>query len=101
MADPWRQSAQGISVALRVTPRGGRDGIDGTETLVWRSKSPHHHCREFAMRTSESGHQSDGRGVLKARVKILFGMTSRLKQVAVDGDPKKLAEALRALTASK
>ena len=98
MADPWRQSAQGISVALRVPPRGGRDGI---KTLVWRSRSSHHHCREFAMRTSESGHQSDGRGVLKARVKILFGMTSRLKQVAVDGDPKKLAEALRALTASK
>ena len=26
MADPWRYSAQGVSVALRVTPRGGREG---------------------------------------------------------------------------
>jgi hypothetical protein len=26
--DPWRYSTQGISVALRVTPRGGRYGID-------------------------------------------------------------------------
>ena len=25
---------QGISVALRVTPRGGRDDIDGIETLA-------------------------------------------------------------------
>ena len=33
-ADPWRYSAQGISVALRVTPRGGRDAVDGVETLA-------------------------------------------------------------------
>ena len=24
--EPWRYSTEGISVALRVTPRGGRDG---------------------------------------------------------------------------
>ena len=32
--DPWRYSNQGISVALRVTPRGGRDDIDGVEALA-------------------------------------------------------------------
>ena len=32
--DPWRYSHQGISVALRVTPRGGRDDIDGVERLA-------------------------------------------------------------------
>ena len=32
--DPWRYSTAGISVALRVTPRGGRDDIDGIETLA-------------------------------------------------------------------
>ena len=37
--------------------------------------------------------------VPKARVKILSGATSRLKQVVVDGDPKSLGDALRALTA--
>jgi uncharacterized protein YggU (UPF0235/DUF167 family) len=26
--DPWRYSTAGISVALRVTPRGGRDDIE-------------------------------------------------------------------------
>jgi uncharacterized protein len=31
----------------------------------------------------------------------LSGVTSRLKQVAVDGDPGKLGEALRALTTAK
>src|SRR5205807_4821501 len=32
--DPWRYSTGGVSVALRVTPRGGRDDIDGVETLA-------------------------------------------------------------------
>ena len=32
--DPWRYSTDGISIALRVTPRGGRDDIDGIETLA-------------------------------------------------------------------
>ena len=45
--DPWRTSSEGISVALRVTPRGGRDDIDGVETL------------------------SDGRSVLKVRVRAI------------------------------
>ena len=45
--DPWRYSNQGISVALRVTPRGGRDDIDGLETLA------------------------DGRTVVKVRVRAI------------------------------
>jgi uncharacterized protein YggU (UPF0235/DUF167 family) len=40
-------------------------------------------------------------GVPKARVKILSGVTSRLKQVAVDGDPKSLGDSLRRLIAAK
>ena len=40
-------------------------------------------------------------GVPKARVRILSGATSRLKQVAVDGDPARLGEMLRSLTAAK
>jgi hypothetical protein len=39
--------------------------------------------------------------VPKTSVRILSGATSRLKQVAVDGDPERLGEALRALTAAK
>ena len=40
-------------------------------------------------------------GVPKARVRILSGTTSRLKQIAVDGDPAKLGDSLRRLTAAK
>jgi uncharacterized protein len=38
-------------------------------------------------------------GVPKASVRILSGMTSRLKQIAIDGDPAELGESLRRLTA--
>ena len=40
-------------------------------------------------------------GVPKAKVKILSGVTSRLKQVAVDGDPRILGETLRKAAAAK
>ena len=39
--------------------------------------------------------------VPEARVRMLSGITSRLKQIAVDGDPAGLGEALRRLTAAK
>src|SRR6185437_8814703 len=32
--EPWRVATGGLSVALRVTPRGGRDEIDGIEALA-------------------------------------------------------------------
>ncbi len=42
---PWIVAADGITLAVRLTPKGGRDAIDGIETLA------------------------DGRAVLKARVR--------------------------------
>jgi len=105
MADPWRHSAHGISVALRVTPRGGRDDIDGVETLADGRSVVKVRVRAVA----EGGEANravlellaKALGVPKARLKILSGATSRLKQVAVDGDPAKLGEALRNLTAKQ
>jgi uncharacterized protein len=36
-------------------------------------------------------------GVPKGKVRVLSGTTSRLKQIAVDGDPARLGETLRKL----
>jgi uncharacterized protein (TIGR00251 family) len=100
--DPWRYSTAGISVALRVTPRGGRDGIDGIETLADGRRVMKVRVRAIA----EGGEANravtellaKALGVPKAKVRLLSGATSRLKQVAVEGDPKSLGEALRVLT---
>jgi uncharacterized protein YggU (UPF0235/DUF167 family) len=103
MTDPWRYAAQGIKVALRVTPRGGRDDIDGIETMADGRTVLRLRVRALA----EGGEANravtellaKALGVPKAKVRILSGVTSRLKQVAVDGDPKELGEALRHLAA--
>jgi uncharacterized protein len=103
--DPWRYSNQGISVALRVTPRGGRDGIYGVETLANGRVVLKVRVRAIA----EGGEANravtelfaKALGVPKSRVRILSGTTSRLKQIAVDGDPSKLGEALRQLTTAQ
>ena len=103
--DPWRYSTDGISVALRVTPRGGRDDIDGLETLADGRCVVKVRVRAIAdggeANRAVTGLLAKALGVPKARVRILSGATSRLKQVAVDGDPARLGEALRELTATK
>jgi uncharacterized protein len=101
--DPWRYSSRGISVGLRVTPRGGRDDIDGVETLANGRAVLKVRVRAIA----EGGEANraviellaKALGVPKAHVKLLSGVTSRLKQVAVDGDPARLGDTLRKLTA--
>ncbi len=99
MTDPWRYSTQGISVALRVTPRGGRDDIDGIETLA-NGRA----VLKLRVRAIAEGGEANravtellakALGVPKANVRLLSGTTSRLKQIAVDGDPARLGDALR------
>jgi uncharacterized protein (TIGR00251 family) len=103
--DPWRYSTEGISVALRVTPRGGRDDIDGIETLANGRTVIKVRVRAIAdggeANRAVTELLAKAHGVPNERVKILSGTTSRLKQVAVGGDPKMLGEALRGLTAGK
>jgi uncharacterized protein (TIGR00251 family) len=103
--DPWRTSSEGISVALRVTPRGGRDDIDGVETL-----SDGRSVLKVRVRAIADGGAAN-RAVTellakslrlpRARVRLLSGATSRLKQIAIDGDPAALGETLRLLTSAK
>jgi uncharacterized protein (TIGR00251 family) len=97
-SNPWVQTADGVTLDVRLTPRGGRDTIEGVE------------CR------------ADGRIVLKARVRaapfegqandalcrlvaqelgiapraveIAAGEGARIKRLRIAGDPQKLAEIL-------
>ena len=103
--DAWRPSTAGISVSVRVTPRGGRDDIDGIETLANGRSVVKVRVRAIA----EGGEANravtelldDALGVPKKSVRLLSGATSRIKQIAVDGDPRRLGEALRVLTSAK
>ena len=103
--EPWRISTTGVSIALRVTPRGGRDGVDGVEQL-----SDGRSVLKVRVRAIADGGEANravlvllakSLGVPKASVSLLSGATSRLKQVAIEGDPARLAQALRELAPVK
>ena len=88
-----------------MTPRGGRDGIDGIETLADGTSVMKVRVRAIAEGGAANRAVTEllakALGVPKAKVRLLSGATSRLKQVAVDGDPKSLGEALRVLTSAR
>jgi uncharacterized protein YggU (UPF0235/DUF167 family) len=100
----WAAVAGGVSLTVRLTPKGGRDAIDGVETLA------------------------DGRAVLKARVRaapsegeanealirliakalglpprdvtLTAGASARVKRLTIAGDGPTLMARLEKLTAS-
>jgi len=98
MMQPWRYSAQGVLVAVRVTPRGGRDAIDGVEQL-----SDGRSVLKIRVRAVAEGGAAN-RAVVelfadhlrmpKSSVRVTSGITSRFKQIMIDGDPKALGAGL-------
>ena len=103
VARPWSALAGGVALSVRLTPKGGRDAIDGTKILA------------------------DGRSVLKARVRaapsegeantallrllakavgvpprdvaLAAGATARIKRLIIAGDPPTLIAALEKIAA--
>ena len=98
MLQPWSATAQGVVLTVRLTPKGGRDAVEGI------------------------GQLSDGRPVLKARVRaaategeanaallkliaktlsvplrdvsLAAGATARIKRLSIAGDGPTLVAAL-------
>jgi uncharacterized protein YggU (UPF0235/DUF167 family) len=91
---PWRATLDGIIVACRLTPKGGRDAIDGAATLA-------DGARVLLVRVRaapEDGKANaalvrliaDKAGAPPSRARLVAGAKSRLKQVAVTGEPAAL-----------
>jgi uncharacterized protein YggU (UPF0235/DUF167 family) len=102
---PWSVTGGGVTLAVRLTPKGGRDAIEGIEMLA------------------------DGRAVLKARVAappsegeandalcrliakaacipprdvtLAAGASARVKRLVLSGDPPTLIAALEKIAASR
>jgi uncharacterized protein YggU (UPF0235/DUF167 family) len=92
-------------VALRVTPRGGRDDIDGIETLPDGRAVIRLRVRAIAddgaANRAVIALMAKALGVPKGCIRIVAGASSRLKQIAVDGDPVKLAADVQQLVAKQ
>ncbi len=99
---PWRSRPDGLEVTVRVTPRGGRDAVDGVETL-----SDGRPVLKVRVRAApEDGAANEGVRRLLAKalgrpvsaVSLKAGATARLKTFLVAGEPERLASALAELT---
>ena len=97
---PWRYSDRGITVSLRVTPRGGRDTVDGIETL-----SDGRAVVKVRVRAVAEGGEANravvrllaqSLAVPQRAVRIVAGVTSRAKQVEIAGEPNALGRKLAA-----
>jgi uncharacterized protein (TIGR00251 family) len=88
----------GLIVTVRLTPKGGRDAIDGLETLsdgntVLKARvraAPH----EGAANDALCRLMAKAAGVPPRSVSIESGATSRIKRVKIVGDAQALRTAL-------
>jgi uncharacterized protein YggU (UPF0235/DUF167 family) len=91
---PWRAELDGVVVTCRLTPKGGRDAFDGVATLAdgarvllvrVRAVPEHGKANDALLRL-----MAERVGVPTSRVRLAAGARSRLKQVAIEGDPAAL-----------
>ena len=99
MADPWSVAGDGLRLAVRLTPRGGRDAIDGVETLADGRQ-----VLKIRVRVAPSDGEANAALVAllareldlpRSTVTLAAGATARLKTVALTGEPRALAARLR------
>ena len=88
-----------IIFIVRLTPKGGRDaidgwakGADGRDYLKARVSSPPH---DGAANEALIALLAHALGVAKSRVRIASGASGRLKQIEVEGESAALAQRLR------
>ena len=97
-ARPWPAEAGALLLDVRLTPKGGRDALDGIAPLadgrsVLKARvrtAPH----EGAANAALTRLIAVVAGVPPSQVTIVAGATARVKRVRVAGDPRAIAAAL-------
>ena len=95
---PWTVIAGGIVVVVRLTPKGGRDEIDGVEQLSDGQCVLKARVRAAASEGEANGALmrllADALDVAPRRVSLIAGATARIKRLTIAGDGTTLAAAL-------
>lgn len=95
---PWRSEEDALLVAVRLTPKGGRDAVDGIETLADGRE-----VLKARVRAAPSEGEANRAlvallakrlGVPRSAVDIVAGGQSRLKTVRIAGDVAEIAAIL-------
>jgi uncharacterized protein (TIGR00251 family) len=97
--------ATGIVVSVRLTPKGGRDAIDGVEHLADGRE-----VLKARVRAAPSEGEANAAllalvaktvGVAPRQVSLAAGATARLKRVRIEGDAQALAATIMTLGKGK
>jgi len=87
-----------VQVDVRLTPRGGRDAVDGVEMLA-NGRA----ILKIRVRAAPNGGEANGAlmrlvakslGVAPSQVRLLSGTTGRIKRLVIAGDGGALVAAL-------
>ena len=99
---PWVQLADGVALDVRLTPRSGRDGIEGVERradgrLVLKARV---RAAPFEGQANDAlcrllAHEL---GLAPRQVEIAAGEGARIKRLRIAGDPRMLDAMLDRLT---
>ncbi len=98
--EPWSATSGGLVVHVRLTPKGGRDAIDGVETM-----SDGRSVLKVRVRAAPSEGEANAAlckliakslGVPARDVTLAAGATSRVKRLDVAGDGAVLMARLKA-----
>ena len=98
---PWTAGSGGVVLAVRLTPKGGRDSIDGIETDA--DGRPVLRVRVRAAASEGEANDALTRliaksvGVAPRAVCLISGHTSRLKRLKIDGSAVALVAALETI----
>lgn len=99
--EPWTAVANGVAIDVRLTPRGGRDAIEGIE-----SRADGRAVLKARVRAAPSDGEAnaalrrliaDALGVAPRHVTVVSGATSRTKRLRVAGNAAAIIAALRSL----
>jgi uncharacterized protein len=104
-AAPWQVLAHGLALTVRLTPKGGRDAIDGIEEMAdGRS------VLKVRVRVAPSeGEANDALvrllakslGVAARQVTLVAGATARIKRLEIAGSGPTLAAALASIVEAR
>ena len=99
MNHPWQADKTGLLIAIRLTPKGGRDRLDG---IVFDADDrPLLKVRGAAPPVDGAANKALVKllakelGVAKSNVEFVSGETARIKRLKVSGDAAELENRLR------
>ena len=105
METPWARATGGVTLMVRLTPKGGRDAIDGIDRLADDTV-----VLKVRVRAAPSEGEANAAltrllakavGVPPRDVEVIAGATARIKRLAISGDGPTLIAALEKIAAPR